>query len=245
LLQRKSTGVVLTEAGRFFYDKAKLLLHDANQLSKQMEAFSIKDSIKMGALPSIGSYFLPSVLSRMGDKYKIDLTIKDTTEELIQLVHDNEIDMAFVQDAPNLKNLTVEPLFIEPYDAIYPSSNANIGRVSLKDFVHEKLVLHKPPCDIRAYFERYCKARGLLFSVTIELESNESIVPFVTNRIGVSIIPRMVSKQIINDSLQIRILENERLQRSVELIYKPTLKKLGKEILGYCQNSMDAQTEKI
>lgn len=245
LFQRKSTGVELTDAGRFLYEQAVILLDKANELSKQMEAFSVKDSLKIGALPSIGSYFLPAILVQMGSKYKVELSIKDSTEELIKLVNNNDLDIAFVQDVQNPKNLTVEHLFNEPYDAIYPKSEFESYKVSIKEFLDNKLVLHKHPCDIRFYFEQFCKSRGLNFSVSIDLESNESIVPFVSNGIGVSIVPRMVSKQLNNDSVVINKLEEEELQRSVDLVYKPVLKSVGKEILKYCTEIIYSQKEKI
>src|SRR5690349_10148728 len=86
LFQRKTTGIELTKAGQFFYDKAVVILRDAESLAKSMEAFSSKNTIKIGALPSIGSYFLPSVISKIGSSFKVELTLKDTTQELIDLL---------------------------------------------------------------------------------------------------------------------------------------------------------------
>ncbi|MFJ5714635.1 LysR family transcriptional regulator [Neobacillus sp. NPDC093127] len=236
LFLRKTTGLELTKAGKFLYNRATNLLKEAELLKNEMEQFTEKSSIKFGALPSMGSYLLPSIIRNISDKYKIELTIRDTTEELKQLLKESEIDFAFVQDAANTANIIVEHLFNEPYDAIFPSSASFQDPFTLQKIFEQKIVLHKHPCDIRRYFEDYCKEKGWAFSVSIDLESNDSIIPFVTNGLGISILPRMVSMQIISDDLIIKPLEDEKLQRSVDFLYKPINKKIAKEIVAVCKD---------
>jgi DNA-binding transcriptional LysR family regulator len=237
LFQRKTTGLALTPAGRFLFDRAVTLLSDADELSKDMERFTQRTSIKMGALPSIGSYFLPTVISKISKYYKMELTIKDTTEELVRSLNNNQIDFAFVQDAGQPKNLTVKHLFSEPYDAIIATSSyAETMRID--DLLKNNLVLLKHPCDIRQYFEDYCNEKQLSFTVSLDLESNESVIPFVKSGLGVSILPRMASRQVNDTEVKICILEGEQMQRSIDLLYKPTIKEVAKELLVYCNEAI-------
>lgn len=164
----------------------------------------------IGALPSIGSYFLPSVISKIGSSFKVDLTIKDTTQELIDLLDSDSIDFAYVQDTRKLKgNIKCKELFWESYDAIVPGLQASESTITLDEFLQHNLILHKHPCDIRVYIEKYCRDQSLDFNVSIDLEANESIIPFVSKGIGSSVLPRMVTSQVQDHSTKILLLEGK------------------------------------
>ncbi|WP_180954142.1 LysR family transcriptional regulator [Bacillus sp. M6-12] len=239
LFQRKTTGLELTEAGKFFYENAAELIQAAENLSSHMATYSQKSTIRIGALPSIGSYFLPNVINKIGTAYKVELTIKETTQELINLLESNFIDFAFAQDTiKNPRNVYVKNLFWEPYDAIVPVSDRTPLTITLKEFLKKNLILHKNPCDIRMYFESYCRDRNLSFTVSIDLESNETIIPFVTSGVGSSILPRMASRHVNNSSTNVLILEEEKLKRSVDFLYKPLQKKLAKELIAFAEESI-------
>lgn len=235
LFQRKTTGLELTVGGHFFYTRAINLLNEAEVLKNEMVQFTQTNTIRFGALPSLGSYLLPSIIKKIRDTYKIELTIRNTTDELIQLFKKGEIDFAFVQDAKSVDHIRVEHLFYEPYVAILPSTTTLLDSVTLKKIFEQNLVLYKHPCDIRRFFEDFCKEKGWNLSVSIDLESNESIIPFVTNGIGISIIPQMVSKQITSDDIIIKSLGEKEFQRSVDFLYKPVNKEIAKEIVEVCR----------
>ncbi|MBI0578653.1 LysR family transcriptional regulator [Neobacillus cucumis] len=238
LIQRKTSGIELTKAGKYFYDKAVVILRDAESLAKSMEAFSSKKTIMIGALPSIGSYFLPSVISKIGSSFKVDLTIKDTTQELIDLLDSDSIDFAYVQDTRKLKgNIKCKELFWESYDAIVPGLQASESTITLDEFLQHNLILHKHPCDIRVYIEKYCRDQSLDFNVSIDLEANESIIPFVSKGIGSSVLPRMVTSQVQDHSTKILLLEGEKLQRRVDFLYKPMLKEIALKLIAYSLES--------
>jgi DNA-binding transcriptional LysR family regulator len=238
LFQRKTTGLELTEAGKFFYDRAGDILNQAEILMREMETFTQRTTIKIGALPSIGSYFLPSVISKISNEYKVELSIKDTTSDLIKLLENNQIDVALVQDTSEQKGINVEHLFWEPYDAVVPSSAGNEQNITFQTFLENNIILHKHPCDIRRYFEDYSKENDLNFTVSMDLESNESIIPFVESELGFSIVPRMVSRKVKGSSIKIKTLEEEKFKRSIDFLYKPMGKLIGKKILAYSRESI-------
>lgn len=234
LFQRKTTGLELTDAGYLFYQKAKGILSQTNELLSEMEMFTSENKIRIGTLPSIGSYFLPEFIGKFNKGYKIELIIKDTTEEIIDLLHRNKIDVAYVQDAFNQKDIIIEHLFDEPYDAILPVSSPEGTYINLNSFIKQNIILHKHPCDIRRFFEKYCE--GLQFSITLDLDSNESIIPFVANGLGVSILPRMVSSKAPRSSTRIKIFQDGKFKRSIDFLYKPMGKKIAKELLRYTRD---------
>ncbi|WP_175478062.1 MULTISPECIES: LysR family transcriptional regulator [unclassified Bacillus (in: firmicutes)] len=234
LLLRKTTGNELTEAGRHLYHKATQLLKSAEELSAEMDRFSEKNTLKLGALPSIGSFFLPAIVNELNNKYKVELFIRDTTEDLVQLIENNHADFVFVQDASPNRNIILENLFWEPYDALIGASvdGEEGSEVCMEEFIKKNLILHKHPCDIRTFFEDYCKTHDLNYKLAIELETNESIVSFVSSGLGSSILPRMVSKNIRNEAVMIKPFYQGKIGRSVDILFKPSLKKIARELIG-------------
>ncbi|MGG3564321.1 LysR family transcriptional regulator [Neobacillus rhizosphaerae] len=240
LFLRKTTGVELTEAGKHFYERSIDLLKAADELSAEMNQFAKKQTIRIGALPSIGTHFLPAVVNRLREEYKIEVLIKDTTEELVRLVENNQADFVFAQDVVSNRNFVMENICWEPYDAILPSSvNGNDqSALSIAEFVGNQLIIHKHPCDIRSFFENYCKKNKIEFELGIELETNESIVAFVSSGLGASIMPRMVSRNVKTQATLIKKFADEQIGRSIDLLYKPSLKKLAKKIIAFSKENI-------
>lgn len=231
LFIRKASGIELTEAGKHLYAKGVTLIRDAEDLKMEMSLYSERKNIVIGSLPSIGSYLIPSLVGRMGSSYKIELVIKDTTEELMKLAEENGADMVFVQDAKAHRHLAADRLFWEPYDAVLPASALEVNRpITIEELVQQDLLLHKPPCDIRTFFEAYCKNRNIGYSIKMNLQTNESIVHFVSNKLGVSVLPRMMSHNVNHPTIKICKIDENDFGRTIDLLYKPPLKKIAKEI---------------
>lgn len=234
LFLRKTTGVELTEAGKHLYQKGNELLKAADELSLEMNQYAKKQTIRIGALPSIGTHFLPAIVNQLKGEFKMEVFIKDTTEELVRLVENNQADFVFVQDVSKNRNLIIENIFWEPYDAILPSSVKGNERsfLSITDFVGYQLIIHKHPCDVRSFFENYCKKNKIDYMLGIELETNESIVAFVSSGLGASIMPRMVSRNVKAQSAIIKEIDDHQFGRTIDVVYKPSSKKIAKTIIA-------------
>ncbi|WML56269.1 LysR family transcriptional regulator [Neobacillus sp. PS2-9] len=240
LFLRKTTGIELTEAGKHLYQKGIELLKAAEELSSEMNQYAKKQTIKIGALPSIGTHFLPAVVNRLREEYKIEVLIKDTTEELVRLVENNQADFVFAQDVVSNRNFVMENICWEPYDAILPMSviSRGVSPLSITEFVENQLIIHKHPCDIRSFFEYFCKKNKIDYELGIELETNESIVAFVSSGLGASIMPRMVSRNVKDQSALIMEFADKQIGRSIDLLYKPSSKKLAKTIIAFSKESI-------
>lgn len=246
LFIRKATGIKLTEAGKHLYAKGIALIKDAEDLEMEMSLYSERTNLVIGSLPSIASYLIPSLVGRLGSSYKIELLIKDTTEELMKLAEENGADLVFVQDAKPSRQLSADRLFWERYDAILPAAtmeeNDSIG---IDTLVQQDLILHKHPCDIRTFFETYCKNRKIDYTIKMNLQTNESIVHFVSNGLGSSFLPRMMAKNINNPAINICQIDEDGFGRSVDLLYKPSLKKIAREIKCCIEEITGANGDRI
>lgn len=113
LFLRKQKGIDMTEAGRFLYDKALFIINQLEILDRELEGFTKKTFLKIGALPSLATYYLPSILKNYEEKgYEASVMIRDTTQELIDMLKQEEINVGYIQDAANFTfDLPMENLF--------------------------------------------------------------------------------------------------------------------------------------
>lgn len=236
LLVRATSGVKLTEAGSIFYEKGKKILNDINSTLHEIKKLTFSEEVlRIGALPSLGNFYVPIIIKEIQKKFniKVELLIRDTTTELIELLDLEELDLAFTQDTSNhSSNLRFLHLFKEPYDAIVPSHHmlAQHNSIDIPSMLHENLVIHKTPCDVRHFFNNYCSAHNYLAIISLELEFNESIISYVANGFGISFLPRMVASNIVDTSIVTKNIDNKDFHRSVDLVYHPKIQNIVSEI---------------
>ncbi|WP_168188768.1 LysR family transcriptional regulator [Thermoflavimicrobium daqui] len=229
LLIRKSTGVEPTEAGIYFYQRACIILEEIKQIMKEMGRFSFYSSLRIGTLPSLANDYLPSLMDRFINKPKnteeINILIRDTTQELITLLEDRALEIAFVQDYdghPIFKSL---PLFQEQYFAILPTSHP-LGQkqnLSFAEVIQEKMILHKEPCDIRTSFQKHCYHLGIKPNIILELNFNESLLPFVAEGYGISLIPEMSAKNIQDTKILVKKIDHQPFYRKISVVFSEQL----------------------
>ncbi|WP_164985286.1 LysR family transcriptional regulator [Ammoniphilus sp. CFH 90114] len=224
LFIRKKTGMELTSGGRFLYEKACTIVQQVEQLKEELQMFNQKIHLRIGALPSIGTYYLPLFMDCLTSHrpYQLEIILRDTTKELIELVKQDLLDIAYVQDCMKPEGLEWISLFREPYLAVLPKSHplAQQEEISLQELVAHRMILYKDPCDIRTSFRKSCNEAGVHPTQTMELEFNESVLSFVANGLGISITPNMVAERITDPLLTTRKVSSPSLERTVDVVYR-------------------------
>lgn len=71
LFERHSKGVTLTPVGRYFYEEAKRLIQQSNQILLRCKAMEEKQqqTIRIGALPNFTAVLLPKICRRFRERY--------------------------------------------------------------------------------------------------------------------------------------------------------------------------------
>jgi DNA-binding transcriptional LysR family regulator len=234
LVVRKTTGIELTEAGRFFYEKAWNILKQVEHLQQEIKQYGDLIEIRLGALPSIASFYLPDVLKRMCaiQNIRFEILTRNTTQELLELINENRIDIAFLQDLPKTLQLHHLHLFREPYLAILPLSHPLASKLTIRldELVTEKMILYKNPCDIRTTFRHSCQKLGIEPSIAFELDSNESIIGLVSKGNGVSFVPQMVAANIHDPSIVKKEIRSPAFNRTIDIVFQPQFKHIAQQI---------------
>lgn len=236
LFVRKTTGIELTDAGRYFYEKACAILEQAEQTIQAVKRYTTTKQVRIGALPSLGSCFLPDLLNKAAVKeWPSQLIIRNTTKELCELVEREQMDIAFVQDYAGGLALSVRPLFCEAYAALLPATHplAAEPTISLAALCQEQLIMFKEPCDIRTAFYQQCSVQGIANpDVAWELDCHESIVRFVAEGYGLSLVPQMVADSMRDPAIVCLKLESAAFYRTIQVVYDPRYEQYVDELAG-------------
>jgi DNA-binding transcriptional LysR family regulator len=208
LFFRKQTGVEVTDVGRLLYEKATFILSQINLLEVEIETFSKKKHLTIGTLPSISSNYLPSILNKFESRgYEVQVLIRGTSLQLLQMLANEEIEVGFIQDAANFSHdLHQKNILTEPYWALLSKNHPmnTQDEIDIEHLIQNKIILYKDPCDIRTSFRILCNSIGLQPTKGMELEFNDSVHSFVALNHGVSIVPEMVAKQLIHPLLVVK-----------------------------------------
>jgi DNA-binding transcriptional LysR family regulator len=237
LFLRKQTGIEVTEAGRFLYDKAVFIIHQLEAIEEDLVRFKQQKRIRIGALPSIATYYVPGILTRFSEQdVEVSMVVKDTSQEILEGLSEDEVDIGFIQDAGQFAfDFPFIHLLTESYWAMVPKGHplAIQEVIPFDRLIQEKMILYKDPCDIRTSFRNACHAIGEQPHLGLELDFNDSIITFVAQNHGVSIVPEMAAKELQHPSIVIKPIDSPQpFVRSVDLVLQEEKKTMLLELLG-------------
>ncbi|MRG27818.1 LysR family transcriptional regulator [Laceyella tengchongensis] len=235
LLIRKTTGVVLTEAGRHFYSRARAILAEVEQIEREMRQFAEEAPLRMGGLPSLVSYFLPSFIHELHTRGQaVEMIVADTTDQLIAKWRDGMCDVVFVQDFAGGSGMLSRRLLEEPYVAVLPVSHplAQLPSLAPQEFLTQPLVVYKEPCDMRESWLRCCERWGIPPKTVLELDANESIPMYVARGIGISFVPRMMAEHLHMPALVTKPVRDVQFCRTIDVVYTPAWERVIRQWWG-------------
>jgi DNA-binding transcriptional LysR family regulator len=236
LMIRKPTGIETTEAGNYLYERARIMIAQAEETLEGMKQYASRPHIRIGALPSLAGYYLPDTIHPLQTEgtYTFDITVRDTTDELTSMLEKGELDVAFVQDFTEHASLSSLFLFDEPYMAVLPVSHPLAARevLSFSELSGEKWVLHRDPCDIRTSFRHHCSQVGIDPPVALELNFNESLLPFIAKGYGISITPGIVAPHIHDPLLVTKDIASDPFYRTISAVFHPKAEKQVRALLA-------------
>jgi LysR family transcriptional regulator, low CO2-responsive transcriptional regulator len=196
LFEHLNRGIHLTDAG-------EELLRYAQQINEVIrtasESFSAMRGLKRGVLKlgavSTAKYFTPSLLSVFRTEFP-QVIIKFTVgnrEEIIRQIANNEIDLVIMGRPPKELVTTAEPFAKHPLVIIaapdHPLASSK-RKIPLKQLSSENFVIREQGSGTRASMEHVFKERGVAYSASMEVSSNETIKQAVMAGMGISFISK-------------------------------------------------------
>jgi DNA-binding transcriptional LysR family regulator len=223
LLIRTPNGIKLTASGRYFYERSKVIISMINDTINKVEGFSSGNAIRIGALPNLITYFLPKYIDKFKSmNHEVFIEAMNKNSELIAGLDDNLFNIVFVSDSIEKPNSVTIPLIVEPFFVVMNNTNylTKIDEIDFFTIMKERLILYKDPCPIRAKIREHCNLMNLFPNIILELEETESVIKYVEQGLGITILPKMVVDNINNPLIRVREIKKIPIYRVISAVIK-------------------------
>jgi DNA-binding transcriptional LysR family regulator len=241
LFNRLGKRICLTEAGQMLVRYSQKMLDiEKETLAKVSGWEEPHGSISIRIPQSIGTYLLPSVLSKFQSSFpKIGFDIGTCAYDvLVYELKTGITDVAFLlAESIPYAELEAELLGIEPLVVISSPDHplTKQSTMDLRDLIGQSILLPKHDCSYKMVFEQILKEEKVDPVVFLELNSIEAIKQCVLKGIGVAMIPMMAIKQEITQKrLTILPWPQEKLETGILMIWHK-----GKWLSPALQSFMD------
>lgn len=195
LLERSSTGVVPTEAGKRFYDVALRALRSAVHAENTLRELSgsVTGHIRIGLMPTFTRAILSPTLIEFSEQFpNVQVSITEAySGQLSRQVVDGELDFAVVPYSASNDSLTVtamrtdrEYLVWSANSGFNPGKTANLRKLEIP-----KLVLPSRNNARRVMIDTYLATHGIEVDRILELDAMFGTLDLVANSDWITILP--------------------------------------------------------
>lgn len=202
LFDRSRQPVVPTEAGKVVIEQARIALKETElikHLSTNLKT-GLQGDLKIGIIPTIAPYLLPLLLPRFLKAYPtIKLKIQEqTTEQLLQLLSSDKIDVAIMATPLNDKHFKEIPVFYEEFKVFISAHDKNLQKKYLlpEDIDVSKLWLLEEGHCLRSQALNLCelqKQQARAHNLDYETGSIESLLKITEINEGITIVPELAT----------------------------------------------------
>jgi len=231
LANRSSAGISMTPEGKILYDYARRMVRLRDEAKEKVLALNKKTggNIYLSASTIPATYILPRALSDF-NKTNADIHIYIKTadsEEAMNMVLDNEVEMGVIGKKPLNKKLATETLWKDRLALVVSKDHAWCKKksVTLPELLKEPFVVREKGSATKELFESYLKKSKSIslaqFNICGELGSSEAVKEAVIAGWGVSVISiHAVSRELSQGLLCEIPLQGYSMERNFYLIYR-------------------------
>lgn len=194
LLYRNKHTVELTEAGKVFLDEARIALAQIDQarLVAQKADQGLIGRISIGFVGST-TYILAPLLQRfLLHSPHINMTLHQMkTTNQIQALHDRSIHLGVVRTHIQSPHLVSEAIDSETFAVIVPLGHplAHKEVLRMKELEHERFILSSKGSTYHDAVIHLCYQAEFSPNIALELPEISTILAFVSQGMGISIVP--------------------------------------------------------
>jgi LysR family transcriptional regulator, hydrogen peroxide-inducible genes activator len=227
LFDRLKGAVRPTPFGREFIERARRVLDSADALGAFAAGHAGKPDrpIRFGLIPTVAPYLLPQIFPALtANLPALEFTISENrTDALISGLVDGSIDIALIgTDAPNDgPRLVSAPLFDDPFMLATSASEFPEGPVALAALRPERILLLDEGHCFRDQTIAACRLDSDPAGRTFAATSLSTIVEFVANGQGVTLLPRIaLRKEATDPRIAIHDLVSPGAGRRLSLVWR-------------------------
>lgn len=236
LFYRTNRGIELTSEAQnllTYVEKAyNFLMLGEKQLVESKEL--MKGKISIGVPTFISNYFIDNKIKEfMKDHPNIIIKLANGDyEDLYYLLHQHTLDLLIIPNNLSIpKDLKVVPLEKERYCFAYNKEKLNLPEVhTIEDITKLPLILPVKSTNPRKKLDEMFNNKGLTLDPIMELSTNEMMLNYVKDGIGVGYALENVAKKDNLDKIEI---DEELPSELISLVYnESTLTNSSKEFIN-------------
>ena len=191
LFDRSGRQVALTTVGEYMLVYARKMLatlKDAEDAAARLQKLEVGTLII--GMVSTAKYFLPHLLAefrREHDGIDIKLAVGNR-EQLVKMLHANEVDIAIMGRPPKELATRAEPFAAHPHVFVAPVDHPLVraGHVAAQALQGYGFIVREQGSGTRAALEKFLLSTRVEPHVTMEMASNETIKQAVMAGMGLS-----------------------------------------------------------
>ena len=226
LLNRHSRGVIPTEAGLLLRDHAVVILRQLERAKLSVTDLSgpPRGKIAVGVTPTLNLILATQLVERCRrDCPEVSLSIVDAmSEDLMEWVESDRLDVAFSYNPSAVQGLVCEPLLTEDLCLIGPGTDG-AGKpetARINELARLPLILTSAASGLRTLVESAARARNIDLNLVLEIDSVIATKEMVAKNIGYAILPPgAVRREVEDGRLTARRFARPALSRNMYLVY--------------------------
>ena len=197
IFERDKQNFLITPVGAEIIKKAEIILQESEEI--KMIAKNSKDphkgEIRIGAFPTVASYFLPNFVKNIHKKFpylKIFL-IEAKSNELVTKLKSGEIDFCLLAMPIKDDNLIGEKIFSEKFLLATPKGHpfSKKSKIQIKELRKQELMLLEDGHCMRDQALEICSMVKAFENQDFKATSLETLRQMVANGTGITLIPEI------------------------------------------------------
>jgi LysR family hydrogen peroxide-inducible transcriptional activator len=227
LFDRLGKSVRLTPLGREFVERARPIVEQSDGLTTFIAGKRGRPdrALRFGLIPTVAPYLLPDIFPALTrDLPDLSFTISESrTDMLIEAIEDGSLDLALIatEPRPGAPKLISAPLFSDAFMLATPASEAAAGPVELDQIEGERMLLLDEGHCFRAQTIAACRLDPEASRRTFAATSLSTIVEFVANGQGVTLLPEIaLRKEATDGRIAVHTLQSPGASRLLRLVWR-------------------------
>ena len=201
LFHRTNRGVILTNEGEKLFPYAIEITKKVEEAKNQMRNIDFQEVLKIGSTQTFTTSSLMPLVEQLNKDYnnmKLEFTV-DSSLNLIDMLLDYKLDVAFINGNPNHKDLEILNIFEEKMVLVEP----------LNKEAQKTCFVFKKSCANCVFLESYIKNTKEETYKTVELENFELILGCIKAGYGVGLLsPKIIEKFGYTNHVKTSDIEN-------------------------------------
>ena len=200
LLQRRARGMVPTDAGHVLAGHARSILRQMDAAIADLDQLAgLKSgSLSLGTFPTLGSSFLPLVISKFRKLYpSIKLDVRSTRlQELMGLLSRGEISLGLLWEYEwmplDRADFELTTLFTEPTVLVVGADHslAEFEEVDMAATASEQWIVTANMHPVAELLERSCNAAGFSPKISFQANDYQEAQAMVSVGMGIALAPQ-------------------------------------------------------